>query len=248
MSSKFTLKNRMLAAPAALALVLSVGVLSSCSDSDSDTVTSGSSAVTTVASAAADEPVDAAMEGMDHDAATVSPQIELYAAMRTLWDQHMQWTWDAVVAFASGSSGTDATIERLLRNQDDIGDAVVPYYGEDAAAQLTALLRTHIEEAVPVLQAAQAGDQVALDKSVEDWYANAAEIGEFLAAANPAWVDQDMPGMMKEHITQTVAYASSVLAEDWTTAISEYGEAQDHMDQMADMLSAGLITQFPDKF
>lgn len=267
MSNKLTLRNRMVAVPATLAMVLSVGVLSSCSDSGSGTTATKSSdgpAVTAVMDMAGHEPVDAAMEsmghgpgngsdhgrghGMGHGNATVTPQIELYSTMRTLWDQHMQWTWDAVVAFASGSTGTEATIDRLLRNQDDIGNAVESYYGTAAAAKLTELLRTHINDAIPVLQAAKAGDKVALDAAVDDWYANAAEIGEFLASANPAWADQDMPGMMKEHITQTVAYASSVLAEDWTKAITEYGEAQDHMDQMADMLSAGLITQFPNKF
>lgn len=268
MSNKLTLKSRMLTVPTALAMVLSVGVLSSCSDSGSGTTATKSSdgpAVTAVTDMASNEPVAAAMDdgvghgpgngsehgmghGMGHGNATETPQIELYTTMRTLWDQHMQWTWDAVVAFASGSTGTEATIDRLLRNQDDIGNAIEPYYGGAAAAKLTELLRTHINEAVPVLQAAKAGDKAALGKAVDDWYQNAAEIGAFLASANPAWAGQDMPGMMKEHITQTVAYASSVLAEDWPTAIAQYGEAQDHMDDMADMLSAGLITQFPNKF
>lgn len=249
MSKNFSIRNRAVAVPVALAIALGAGTLASCSSADAERPAARASTVVTH-----DTPVNAGDMDMDmdmdgsHGAAVETRQTKLYTAMRTLWDQHMQWTWDAVVAFASGSPGTDATINRLLANQDDIGNAVKPFYGKAAAAKITSLLRTHINDAVPVLQAAKAGDKVALDQAVDAWYANAAEIGRFLASANPAGAKQDMPGMMKEHITQTVAYASSVLAGDWPKVISQYGEAQAHMDQMADMLSAGIITQFPKKF
>ncbi|MBS1838071.1 MAG: hypothetical protein JST64_10295 [Actinobacteria bacterium] len=188
-------------------------------------------------------------DGMNHrPVVKPSRQTVLYSNMRTLWDQHMQWTYDAIVAFASGSPGLDATIGRLLQNQVDIGNAVVPFYGKAAAQQLTDLLQTHIKEAVPVLQAAKAGDKAALDAAVTAWYANAAEIGQFLAKANPNWARADMPEMMKTHITQTIGYATDVLTGDYAKAIADYDQAQAHMDQMADMLSAGLVAQFPRKF
>lgn len=41
---------------------------------------------------------------------------------------------------------------------------------------MTALLTTHIQQAVPVLTAAQEGDQEAPDKALADWYANAEQI------------------------------------------------------------------------
>lgn len=186
-----------------------------------------------------------AMEATSTDSAA---QIDLYSAMRTLWGEHMQWTYDTVVAFAAGSEGLDPTIGRILQNQKDIGDAIAPYYGDDAAAQLTDLLTTHIKEAVPVLVAAKAGDSAALEKAVTDWYANAEEIGDFLASANPNWAQSDMRTMMKTHITQTIGYASDVLAGDFAKAITDYDEAQANMVHMADMLSSGIIAQFPDKF
>ena len=179
---------------------------------------------------------------------STSKQIGLYTAMAHLWAQHMEWTYATVVTFAQGSPALTPSLNRLLQNQADIGDAIKPFYGDAAGDQLTALLKEHINEAVPVLTAAKAGDSAALQIAVADWYANAKEIGDFLATANPKWDKAEMENMMKSHITQTIAYASDALAGDYAKAIANYGIAEQHMQEMSDMLSAGLIQQFPGQF
>lgn len=175
-------------------------------------------------------------------------RIALYTAMRTLWAQHMEWTYATVVAFADGSPALDPTITRLLRNQPDIGNAFATYYGSAAGDRLTDLLQTHIKDAVPVLAAAKAGDTTAFDTAVAHWFANAQDIADFLAAANPHWKQADMRSMMHTHISQTIRYAADVLAGNFATAIKDYGAAEAHMAEMADMLSAGIIQQFPQRF
>ena len=130
-----------------------------------------------------------------------------------------------------------------------IGAAIVPFYGQEAGDQLTALLTTHIEQAVPVLTAAQDGDQDALDQALADWYGNAEEIADFLSAANPDnWPRSATRPMMEAHIDTTTIYAVDLLGGDYTAAIADYEMALEHMTMMADTLSAGLIAQFPDQF
>jgi hypothetical protein len=168
--------------------------------------------------------------------------------MRALWEQHMEWTYATVAAFAAGTPGLTATLDRLLENQTDIGNAIKPYYGNKAGNALTKLLRTHITEAVPVLTAAQSGDQAALNSAIVAWKANAREIADFLAAANPHWSKAEMRMMMATHIDQTVAYAAAQLEGHFARSIRIYGHAEHHMLSMADMLSNGIIAQFPGRF
>ena len=223
------------------ALVLTGGLLTACSPSASAESVSSVTHSLTHSHAHSEQ-------AMKSKPKPTSAETQLHAAMRTLWDQHMAWTWAAVVAFAEESPGLDATIARLLNNQVDIGDSIAPFYGDDAAAQLTELLQTHIAQAVPVLTAAKAGDTVALQAALDDWYANAQDIADFLAAANPNWSQDEMRDMMATHITQTTAYAADVIGGDYAAAISKFDEAQAHMSHMADELSAGLIAQFPKQF
>jgi hypothetical protein len=188
------------------------------------------------------------MDMSQHTAADTSKQMALYGTMDHLWAQHMEWTYATVVAFAEGSPALTASLNRILQNQVDIGNAIKPFYGNEAGDQLTALLKEHINDAVPVLTAAKDGDSAALKTAVAAWYANANAIGDFLASANPHWNKADMESMMQGHITQTITYASDALAGDYTKAIADYGIAEQHMQEMSTMLSAGLIQQFPKNF
>src|SRR5690606_36349048 len=143
------------------------------------------------------------------------------SAMSNLWAEHMEWTYATVVAFVEESPALEPTLNRLLQNQKDIGAAIELFYGADAADQLTALLTEHIQDAVPVLTAAKTGDSAALETAVNAWYANAEEIGRFLAGANPNWPEAGMVEMMRLHITQTVAYATDALTGDYVRAVAD---------------------------
>ena len=175
--------------------------------------------------------------------------IALSDAMRTLWDQHMEWTYATVDAFFHDQAALQPTLNRLLQNQRDIGAAIVPFYGQAAGTQLTNLLLIHIEDAVPVLKAAQANNSAQLASANADWYANAKQIADFLSTANPSnWPQSAMEDMMKTHITQTITYSVDLLKGDYAQSITDYGLAESHMGQMADMLTAGIVAQHPNDF
>jgi hypothetical protein len=96
-------------------------------------------------------------------------------------------------------------VDRLLRNQDDIGDAIKPFYGDAAGAELSRLLREHITGAADLLAAAKAGDADAVAEATAAWYANGDAIATFLATANPRnWDLDEMKAMMRDHLDLTL--------------------------------------------
>src|SRR6185312_15584097 len=79
-------------------------------------------------------------------AATVAPptRAAFHDAMRKLWEDHVTWTRLYIVSAAADLPDKDATTQRLLQNQTDIGNAVAGFYGKPAGDALTALLKSHI--------------------------------------------------------------------------------------------------------
>jgi len=57
-----------------------------------------------------------------------------------------------------------------------------------------------------------------------------------------------MKAMMKEHLDLTLAEASARLNGDWDADIAAYDEIHIQILEMADMLSTGIIEQFPKLF
>ena len=178
-----------------------------------------------------------------------SEKVAFHDAMRKLWEDHITWTRLFIVDFTADSPATEATTGRLLRNQVDIGDAIKPFYGDEAGDQLTVLLQDHILIAADILTAAKAGDQEAVDEASERWYANADDIAAFLSSANPDhWPLEEMQAMIRDHLDLTLAEAVASLQGDFQTDIATYDEVHGQILEMADMLSAGIIAQFPKAF
>ena len=184
-----------------------------------------------------------------HDRPITTKALAFHDAMRALWESHGTWTERAIVDFVGGLPDTQFAINRLLRNQTDIGNAVKPYYGRKAGNRLTALLKGHIKAAVAGLEAAKSGDSNATAKAKAAFYANGNRIARFLHAANPHhWSLHAMKRMMRIHLNQVVGLAVDQLQGRYSAAVRLYDVYIGHILDMADMLSTGIMQQFPARF
>lgn len=176
-------------------------------------------------------------------------QSSLRTDMRKLWEDHITWTRLYIISAEAGSPDLDTTAQRLLQNQTDIGDAVKPFYGDAAGTKLTALLRDHILTAGKLIAAAKAGDTAKVATTKGTWYANGDQIGDFLAKANPTiWPTTEMRQMMRDHLDNTLAEAVDHLQGKWAADVADYDKVHAQILHMADMLTDGIIAQFPNKF
>lgn len=192
---------------------------------------------------------DAQAHGHDHAKARISvEELTFRQDMRKLWEDHVTWTRLAVISLTTGSPDTEATVGRLLQNQDDIGDAIAPFYGEEAGNQLATLLREHITIAADLIAAAKAGNQPEVARQQARWEANADEIARFLNSANPRWKLDETRSMLLEHLQLTTSEVVARLQSDWTADVAAYDEIHRQALHMADMLSTGIVAQFPKRF
>lgn len=299
---------------------------------------------------------------------TAVSRMAFHDRMRELWADHIVYTRSFIVSASAGLADTSEVLQRLLRNQDEIGEAIKPYYGDENGTKLASLLRSHIQLAGKALVAAtgsaptpvgmgntmrdtastyisnrMAGDTVStradttkinsqnphvaqrmtdttkaardrqgriqgdttkakqpnarvtgdtmsqrlpsnqatpvrqdttnrayaqhhvpqgpmhqqvgqvdsvqVNQAVAALKANGDSIATFLSQANPRGFQRDaLKTGLHMHIDLLLKEATAHVKKDWAGSIAAYDESQRQALQMADMLSEGIMKQFPSRF
>jgi hypothetical protein len=182
-------------------------------------------------------------------AALTQKQVALRSNMRRLWEDHITWTRLAIISLTTNSPDTEATVGRLLKNQTDIGNAVKPFYGNAAGNELTKQLRTHILIAADVIAAAKSGDAAKLADAQARWARNGDDIAAVLNSVNPRnWKLAAMKAELRMHLKLTTEEAVARLNGNWNADVAAYDKIHRHALHLSDLLSTGLIKQFPGRF
>jgi len=179
----------------------------------------------------------------------LSPKmVQLMVEMQKVWIDHTIWTRSYIVSAMSNRPDQKDVLDRLLRNQEDTGNVFKPYYGEAAGNKLTDLLKEHILIAGKIVAAAKAGNQDDLKNLQKDWHRNADDIAKFLSAANPNWPFKTIQDMLYTHLQLITKIVIECLNGNWQADIAATDKNEIHMINFANMLTEGIIKQFPEKF
>jgi hypothetical protein len=169
--------------------------------------------------------------------------------MRKLWEDHIVWTRGFIISTAHSLPDAGPTTQRLLANQVDIGNAFRRFYDNAVADQLTQLLTEHILIAAQLVTAAKAGDSDAVAAASAKWTANADDIARLWSNINPqSWPFAVMQEHMHTHLALTLDEAVLRLGGNFAGDVAKYDEVHAAILEMADMLSSGIIEQFPHDF
>jgi hypothetical protein len=176
-------------------------------------------------------------------------EVKFENEFRRLWVDHVLWTSNYITsATTAGAQDQKEVLERLLRNQEDIGNAIKPVYGEEAGNKLTALLKEHIVIAGDIVEAAKAGNKAKLDQLNKAWYRNADDIAAFLSKANPNLKNEQLKELLYTHLKLVADDLSASLKKDWRARIVSIDDGMSHIILMADTISSAVVKQFPEKF
>jgi hypothetical protein len=102
---------------------------------------------------------------------------------------------------------------------------------------------------VQILGDVKSGRSGELKRDLHRWYVNANQIARFLHRANPRhWSLSALRRMMHQHLALTTREAVAELTAHYRVSIRAYDRVEREILAMADMLSTGIIQQFPGRF
>lgn len=174
--------------------------------------------------------------------------MDLRNALRQLWEQHVAWTRMTIISAAFGNPDLSPTVNRLLRNASNMGNALKPFYGQENAAKFENLIREHLNIALQLVLASKAGETQKAEEAEKEWYKNGDEIARFLSSINPYINEESFKKMFYDHLAMTKAEAVARLNKEYPKDIALYDQIENQALLMADTISNGIIKQFPQLF
>ncbi len=199
-------------------------------------------------SIAADSQQNGTVNASENATVYTQAEFELRTTMDKLWTEHVVWTRMYILSSLENAPDTNATAARLLQNQEDIGDAIKPYYGEAAGDNLTVLLTEHILIAVDIIEDVKAGNTTQQEADEARWSENADDIAAFLADANPYLNESSVQEALYMHLAMTNDEVVARVSGNYTADIETYDEIYDQILVLSDTLSDGIVQQFPEQF
>lgn len=165
-----------------------------------------------------------------------------------LWEQHVYWTRIVILSMAFDLPDTELVTNRLLRNPKDFEVALSPFYGETIAAKFAELFTSHLIIAAELVKAAKINNSAAAANAEKRWYANADQIAAFLGSINPYWSAQEWQKMLYDHLAMTKNEAVEILTGNYSNSITMFEKIEKQALAMADMMTLGILRQFPQYF
>ena len=175
-------------------------------------------------------------------------EFDLKLNMRKLWTDHTVWTRMYIISSLNNSPDAGNAATRLLKNQEDIGNAIKPVYGNATGDNLTAKLKDHILIAVDIINDVKAQNATKQAADEVRWTQNADDIAAFLSSANPNWPDDTLKEILHIHLSTTKDELVARATGNYTADVIAYDRVYNHILTMSDALSGGVVAQFPSSF
>lgn len=180
---------------------------------------------------------------MDHHIYT-QDMVKLKMTMRKLWTDHTIWTRQFIVDLLGNLPSIDKTVDRLLKNQEQIGNCFREFFGDIAGDNLTSLLKEHITIAADLLRATMNGDTIKATTSEEQWVTNAENISTLLSMVNPCYPVEELKDLFNTYLILVKYQFIARMNGDYNGDIMYYDMGLHHILTISDFLTRGIIETF----
>lgn len=162
--------------------------------------------------------------------------------MRLGWLNHIITVKFYLTAFFENLSSQNAWKRAVHQNMEEILNIFGERYPQSVMRRFQDLMEQHLaltDEVAAELQK----DLSYSGEAMENWYKNAEEVAAFLNRQTPAYGEEELRKLLYTHLDLERQQMEAYLDGDYETDIRLFMESEQHMTELADYLSAGLLAR-----
>lgn len=179
---------------------------------------------------------------------TKEKSVELNNNMRKEWINHIVLTHEYMRATMSDNPDSKIFTDAAMENAENIAGIFGEYYEGDVEQKLSDLFKTHVNLTKDNIEAIKRNDEAIMDNLEESLKNNTNEIANYLNSINPDWDKTELTAMINEHLAFVMGLTESVKDKNTDEELEGIEENMDHIIEMADSFTNGIVNQFKDKF
>jgi LysM repeat protein len=172
-------------------------------------------------------------------------ELELIKEMRFRLQEHVFWTRAAIISILEDLEDKELIVTRLLQNAKDVSEVFSPYYSEEVVDTIDKLIEEHLTIAANLVTALRRNNAVLFERYNEDLYKNADAIAQTLASINPYYDIEELREMLYQHLDLLIRLMVEQNNKNYVQQIKDFDASHEQIVLMADMLTEGIVKQFP---
>lgn len=176
---------------------------------------------------------------------------ELRSKMNIMMDDQVIWTRNLVLNVVDNLPGTNNAIDRLFKSQYEMCKIVKVYYGDKEEEKLINLLRSSSIYRVAMFKTIRDSypeKKSAIETLNGKWMKNTDKIADLLSRLNPYWSSANLKKMFHQQISLITMMAIARKSKYYSKDVNYYEELISEAHQLSEILSIGIINDFPEKF
>ena len=155
-----------------------------------------------------------------------------------LWSEHVFWMKLYIISALENLKYAEPAKQKLLHNQEQLGNAIGLIYGSKVGSKITKLLKDHVAIASQIVTILKDKDNISVMKSLTNkWHKNADEIADVLSKANTNLNKSELKDMLYQHLKLTSEEAMAYSDHDYQKDIGLFDKINNQALKMAHIIS-----------
>lgn len=178
----------------------------------------------------------------------IDKKLLLKAELARLWIDDAIYTRQAIFCLIDRLPGTEETLYRLYKNQEDMGEVFTKYYGRKAGDEFCQLISSNTALLIRIIREKDLGNSIEINKAEQKLHNNYDEIIDYLCKVNPK--------LNKEVLKKGIYLQYDLLSNEidlrerraYDADIENFDLIITECLNISHLLSEALYYQFPAKF
>lgn len=178
----------------------------------------------------------------------ISAEQTLKTEVAKTWLDNAIYTRQSILCLTDRLPGSQETLYRLMQNQEQMGEVFTKYYGRKYGDEFCQLLSANTSLIIRIIRSKNDGDTEELIKAQKRMNAHFTDIIDFLVKVNPHYDKQELQNQITTVVDLMYKEIDYRMRGIYDFDIENFDKILSESILLANILSEGIIEQFPKKF